>query len=170
MFASRNLRLPLFSVNSAHGACPDLIGALKSPRSLTTQLATHPHQPNHLPLFPLRANVAPTETPANSSPSLVYSTISGYPGGGGNHPLVPAGSRSLLSLRLTATPHIARLNATLTRPTVNTHSKALMPKLSPLNPAFTKNRGVACGPERQHIIDFSPRATHSPNQSATLCL
>ncbi len=170
MFASRNLRLPLFSVNSAHGACPDLIGALKSPRSLTTQLATHPHQPNHLLLFPLRVNVAPTETPANSSPSIVYFTTTGHPGSGGPHPLVPARSRSLPSPRLAPTPHTSRLNATLTRPNANTHSKALTSKLSPLNPASTKNRGVVCGPERQRTIDYSPRATHSPNQSATLCL
>ncbi len=138
MFASRNfllaLRPPLFSVNSAPSA-------LKSPRSLATQLATHPHQPNLFPLFPFRVNIAPTESPANSSPSIVYFTTSGYPGGGGTHPLLPARSRSLPSPRLAPTPHTSRLNATLTRPPVNTHSKALTSKLSPLNPAFTKNLG-----------------------------
>jgi hypothetical protein len=138
VFASQNLLLALRPRLSSANSVPS---ALKSPRSLTTQLTTRPHQPNHSPLFPLAVCIAPTETLGNPSPSIVYFTASRDPGDGGTHPLVPARSRSLPSPRLAPTPHTTRLNATLTRPTVNTHSKALTPKLSPLDTAFTKNLG-----------------------------
>jgi hypothetical protein len=120
----------LFSVTSA----------LRSPRSVSTELPTREHQPNHFPLFPHPVNIAHAGTPvyperlgrgANPSSSIVYFTTCGYPGGG-----VICLSR--------------RLRSHLT-PCANTPAA----RLSPLDATLTKNQG------RPHIRRRSLRPSVS---------
>jgi hypothetical protein len=83
-------RLSLFSV-------PPAFSALKSPCTLSCQLARRPIQPNHFPLFPHPVNIAHTPTPANPFRSIVSAHFPSPPGGGGYSqlalPPLPMGAR-----------------------------------------------------------------------------
>lgn len=107
--------------------------ALKSPCTLSCQLARRPNQPNRFPLFSHPVNIAHTPTPANPFRSIVYFTVL----------CARDFSRFLLSPISSYPSHtpVNPLDATLTGFRATTHSKALAPNLSSLHATLTKNPG-----------------------------
>lgn len=150
MFASTNLflatRHSLISVDSAPGACPDPIRALKSPHYLLAP-RHHPRTTQLLLSFSTPGRHGPHTNARNSFPLYALLHTSRHTPGRGSrsssprleaHPAPPPAS----------SPN--RFNATLTSLPANTHSKALTRKLSPLDKAFTKNLGE--GPTRSLLF------------------
>lgn len=129
MLASTNLfpalRDPLFSVDSASGACPDLIGALRSPLHhstpplprLTTQL---------LPSFSTPGKHAPHTNARNSFPFYALLHTSRHTPGRGS---------------LSFSPRPEAHPAPALDWSATTHTKALTTRLSPLDATLTKNQG-----------------------------
>jgi hypothetical protein len=142
MFASPHLflapRHPLFSVDTAPGACPDLIGAFKSPLRSSTP-PRRPRTTQLLPSFSTPSEHAP-QTNARCRVSL--------------HALLHASrcapdskydrALSAHAAHPTALPlsSTTPFDATLANSPANTHSKVLKRKLSPLDTTFTKKQGV----------------------------
>jgi len=130
--------------------------AWKPPRSCCTQLPPRGLQPNLFHLFPHAALFARTPKLANPFACTVYLTVLWITPGWG--------TRAAQSLRFHSTQLLASvrnssttpLNATLTRSLATTHSKALMPKLNPLDATLAKNQE---GPSTH--IPFFPKLVAS---------
>lgn len=152
MFGSRSPQLSLpprfFSANSA--PC-----ALKSALKRTTQRCTSPTAQ----LLPSFSTPGKHRTHTTAHDSLPLDALL--------RALPDAPSEILLATHALINP----LETILTKSPVNADSKQLTQTLSPLNATFTKNRGgvphlTPALPTAHH----APLTTHSPHQSATLCL
>jgi len=116
----------------------------KSSHNVTTQSYPRRHQSNHFHLFPHPVNIQRTGTPANPFRSIAYFTILWTPRGWGTCAPLPPRSHSTPGAELAPSHPVTPLDATFTR------IKGATPRPTP----------APC----------SPPTTHSPNQSATLCL
>lgn len=140
---------PVISSFSSLFSAPCANSALTPPHNSAARSSQSAEPPTHFPLFPHQVNVAHTQTPANPSPSIVYSTFLCTPGGSGTSRSRP------LRLRPMPTPMPAPVSS-----------------ISPLNATLTKNIGAppSWPPRRPRpsLIQCSLPTTHFPNHFATL--
>jgi hypothetical protein len=127
--------LPLFSA-------PSVTSVLISPRHDFSQLYRPTMQPHTFPLFPHPVNMAHTQKPANSYPSIVYFTLLCIPG---------------------------KIDAAAPMPPPFAPSRLVI-NVSPLSATFTKNTGAPLSPSRTSNYSYSLPTTHSPHHFATLFL
>jgi len=142
MFASPHLflapRHPLFSVDTAPGACPDLIGALRSPLRPSTPPRL-PRTTQLLPSFSTPSKHAPRTNARYLVSFQAFLHTSRRAQGRGFHR-----ASSARTAHPTELPHLPTtpFDATLANSPANTHSKVLARKLSPLDTTFTKKHGA----------------------------